>query len=90
MDAYLSSLMNDNANPDNLFVDEYYLFIGEGSNTDDLEHDKVEDSTQLAMRTSKPPPACLTSSLYRGGRQSRQEGPTCRWPVSAPLSALCR
>ena len=34
MDAYLSRLMNDNVNPDNLFDDEYYLFAGEGMYTD--------------------------------------------------------
>ena len=33
MDAYLSGLMNDNANHDNLFDDEYYLFAGEGMYT---------------------------------------------------------
>ena len=33
MDAYLSRLMNDNVNPDDLFDDEYYLFAGEGMYT---------------------------------------------------------
>ncbi|XP_044447335.1 uncharacterized protein [Triticum aestivum] len=33
MDAYLNGLMNDNANPDNLFEYEYYLFAGEGMYT---------------------------------------------------------
>ncbi|XP_044425279.1 uncharacterized protein [Triticum aestivum] len=45
MDAYLSRLMNDNVNPDNLFDDEYYLFAGEGSDADDMEHDELEDSS---------------------------------------------
>ncbi|XP_044378686.1 uncharacterized protein [Triticum aestivum] len=43
MDAYLSCLMNDNVNPDNLFDDEYYLFAGEGSDADDMEHDELKD-----------------------------------------------
>ncbi|VAI16013.1 unnamed protein product [Triticum turgidum subsp. durum] len=46
MDAYLSRLMNDNVNPDILFDDEYYLFAGEGSDVDDMEHDELEDSSQ--------------------------------------------
>lgn len=33
MDAYLSRLMDDNANPEDLFDDEYYLFAGEGMST---------------------------------------------------------
>ncbi|XP_044374910.1 uncharacterized protein [Triticum aestivum] len=45
MDAYLSRLMNDNVNPDNLFDDEYYLFAAEGSDADDMEHDELEDSS---------------------------------------------
>nr|XP_040249639.2 uncharacterized protein LOC109743262 [Aegilops tauschii subsp. strangulata] len=45
MDTYLSRLMNDNVNPDSLFDDEYYLFAGEGSDPDDMEHDELEDSS---------------------------------------------
>uniref|UniRef100_A0A8R7U1K1 Uncharacterized protein n=1 Tax=Triticum urartu TaxID=4572 RepID=A0A8R7U1K1_TRIUA len=51
MDAYLSRLMNDNVNPDSLFNDEYYLFAGEGSDADDMEHDELETQVTIPMST---------------------------------------
>nr|XP_045085377.1 uncharacterized protein LOC123494265 [Aegilops tauschii subsp. strangulata] len=49
MDAYLSRLMDDNANPEDLFDDEYYLFAGEGSDIDDAEHDEGDLSQDTSM-----------------------------------------
>ncbi|XP_048530186.1 uncharacterized protein LOC125509291 isoform X2 [Triticum urartu] len=51
MDAYLSHLMNDNVNPDSLFDDEYYIFAGEGSDADDMEHDELETQVTVPMST---------------------------------------
>uniref|UniRef100_A0A3B6FHM9 Uncharacterized protein n=1 Tax=Triticum aestivum TaxID=4565 RepID=A0A3B6FHM9_WHEAT len=82
MDAYLSRLMNDNVNPDILFDDEYYLFAGEGSDVDDMEHDELEDSSSgaLAARRSAhavPQSFELSSLLAEGGSVGEQSSP---WP----------
>ncbi|VAH56464.1 unnamed protein product [Triticum turgidum subsp. durum] len=71
MDAYLNGLMNDNANPDNLFDDEYYLFAGEGLDVDDMEHNELEDSSggaPVARRSAHVVPQSfeLSSLLAEG------------------------
>ncbi|EMS50799.1 hypothetical protein TRIUR3_00900 [Triticum urartu] len=82
MDAYLSRLMNDNVNPDSLFDDEYYLFAGEGSDVDGMEHDELEDSSSgapAARRSAHAVPQSfeLSSLLAEGGGVGEQSSP---WP----------
>ncbi|KAF7078069.1 hypothetical protein CFC21_082551, partial [Triticum aestivum] len=77
MDAYLNGLMNDNANPDNLFEYEYYLFAGEGSDVDDMEHDKLEDSMVPPRRVAQRTPCRRASSCRRSLRKAAASGSCC-------------